>query len=157
MNQHVTEHRAAILPFKTQKTRNICDLVMLADIAAGTMRPLLMRRQQRVVVEPIGGVVTVEGDIKLVFALISAVMLEAAGLSSARAKLRLAFDIDDDDVVITIVGANHNNLRSNLIALDQELARLAAEAGAELDLIWDEQEGPTLLLRFHEGRALGAR
>jgi hypothetical protein len=130
-----------------------CDLPMLTDIVATAMLPVLDRRGQMVQLEPAGRPVIVSGDLRLVFALLSAVVLEAAGLSSARATLRIAFDIDEGDAVVTIVGANCNHLPRSLMRLDRELSELAHQGGAELELIWDEHEGPTLVLRFPQARA----
>jgi hypothetical protein len=125
-----------------------CDLPMLADIVIQTMRPVLMRRRQTVIVEPSGREVVVTGELRLVFALLSAVLLEGTGLSSADAHLRVAFDVDEGDAVVTVVGVNDNRIPKSLMKLDTELAALARECGAELDLLWDESEGPTLVLRF---------
>lgn len=93
------------------------------------------------------------GDPKLVFALLSAVVLEAAGLSSTHANLRVAFDLDDGDAVVTIVGCNNNHFPRSFIRLDRELVELARQAGAELELLWDAYEGPTLVLRFLNSKA----
>lgn len=130
-----------------------CDLPMLAGIVITAMAPVLERRDQHVVLEPAGRPVVVSGDLRLVFALLSAVILEGAGLSSARGQLRIAFDIDDDDAVVTLVGTNCNHLPKSFMRLDRQLAELASQGGAELDLIWDELEGPTLVLRFSQMRA----
>lgn len=130
-----------------------CDLPMLTDIVVTAMQPVLERRSQTVHLEPAGRPVIVAGDLRLVFALLSAVVLEAAGLSSARATLRVAFDLDDGDAVVTIVGSNSNHLPRSLMRLDRELSELARQGGAELELIWDELEGPTLVLRFPHARA----
>ncbi len=130
-----------------------CDLPMLADIVITAMVPVLERRDQHVVLEPAGRPVVVNGDLRLVFALLSAVILEGAGLSSARGQLRIAFDIDDGDAVVTLVGTNCHHLPKSLMRLDRQLAEMANQGGAELDLIWDEHEGPTLVLRFPQMRA----
>jgi hypothetical protein len=66
--------------------------------------------------------------------------------------LRVAFDQDEDDAVVTVVGMNDNRIPASLMRLDRELAELARECGAELDLLWDDAEGPTLVLRFTGGR-----
>ncbi len=47
---------------------------------------------------------------------------------------------------------NDSRIPSSMMRLDRELAELAGESGAELDLLWDEAEGPTLVLRFAGGR-----
>lgn len=130
-----------------------CDLPMLAGIVVTAMAPVLERRDQHVFVEPAGRPVGVVGDLRLVFALLSAVILEGAGLSSARGQLRIAFDVDDGDAVVTIVGTNNHHLPKSMMRLDHQLAELASQGGAELELIWDEQEGPTLVLRFPHMRA----
>jgi hypothetical protein len=130
-----------------------CDLPMLTEIVVTAMLPVLERRSQTVKLEASGRPAIVHGDVKLVFALLSAVVLEAAGLSSARANLRAAFDIDDGDAVVTIVGSNYNHFPRSFIRLDRELTELARQGGAELELIWDEYEGPTLVLRFLNSRA----
>jgi hypothetical protein len=130
-----------------------CDLPLLAGIVIDTMLPVLRRRRQQITVEQPDREVVVRGELRLVFALISAVLLEGAGLSSADAKLRVAFDEDDGDALITVVGMNENRIPASLMRLDRELADLAGEAGAELDLLWDEAEGPTLVLRFGRGSA----
>jgi hypothetical protein len=130
-----------------------CDLPLLTDIVVTAMLPVLERRNQTVKLESVGRPAIVNGELKLVFALLSAVILEAAGLSSARANLRVAFDVDDGDAVVTIVGCNSNHLPRSLIRLDRELSELARQGGAELELLWDEHEGPTLVLRFLNSRA----
>lgn len=130
-----------------------CDLPMLAGIVITAMTPVLERRDQHVVLEPAGRPVVVSGDLRLVFSLLSAVILEGAGLSSARGRLRIAFDIDDGDAVVTLVGTNCHHLPKSFMRLDRQLADLASQGGAELDLIWDEHEGPTLVLRFPQMRA----
>ncbi len=79
-------------------------------------------------------------------------LLEGAGLSSADARLRVAFDEDDGDAIVTVLGMNDSRIPSSMMRLDRELAELAGESGAELDLLWDEAEGPTLVLRFAGGR-----
>lgn len=132
--------------------RERCDLPMLAGIVIQTMRPVLMRRRQSITIEPALREVVVTGELRLVFALLSAVLLEGAGLSSADAQLRVAFDEDDGDAIVTVVGMNDNRIPTSLMRLDPELAALARESGAELDLLWDEQEGPTLVLRFAGAR-----
>ncbi len=129
-----------------------CDLPMLAGIVVDTMRPVLGRRRQSIVIEPPGREVVVRGELRLVFALLSAVLLEGAGLSSANARLRVAFDEDDGDAIVTVLGMNDSRIPSSMMRLDRELAELAGESGAELDLLWDEAEGPTLVLRFAGGR-----
>jgi hypothetical protein len=139
--------------FLVDRGTDRCDMPMLTDIVVTAMAPVLDRRSQSVTIEPPGRPVLVRGDLQLVFALLSAVVLEAAGLSSARASLRVAFDLDEGDVVITVVGANSHQLPRSLIRLDRELAGLARQGGAELDLIWDDQEGPTLVLRFPQACA----
>lgn len=130
-----------------------CDLPMLTDIVITAMAPVLDRRSQSISIETPGRPVLVRGDLQLVFALLSAVVLEAAGLSSARARLRVAFDMDEGDAVITIVGCNSHHLPRSLMRPDRELSELARQGGAELELIWDEHEGPTLVLRFPRSRA----
>ncbi len=139
--------------FLTEQPTERCDLPMLTDVVVTAMLPVLDRRSQVVLLEPASRPVIVKGDLRLVFALLSAVVLEAAGLSSARANLRIAYDLDDGDAVITIVGFNSNHLPSSLMRLDRELAELARQGGAELELLWDEHEGPTLVLRFPNSRA----
>jgi hypothetical protein len=129
-----------------------CDLPLLADIVINTMRPVLLRRRQIISIAPSGCEVVVTGELRVVFSLLSAVLLEGAGLSSADARLRIAFDIDDGDAVVTLVGTNQNRLPSSLMRIDGELAQLARESGTELDLLWDEAEGPTLVLRFLKSR-----
>lgn len=139
--------------FPAEQPSELCDLPMLTRIVVDAMRPILQRRDQSVKLEPVRQAIVVSGDIRLVFSLLSAVVLEGAGLSSARTDLRVSFDIDDGDTVVTIVGANSNHLPRSMIALDRELANLAREGGAELELIWDQYEGPTLVLRFVDGEA----
>ncbi len=139
--------------FLSETPTERCDLPLLTDIVVTSMLPVLERRSQTVKLEPTGRPVVVHGDLRLVFALLSAVVLEAAGLSSARAGLRVAFDLDEGDAVVTIVGSNSNCLPRSLIRLDRELSELARQGGAELELIWDEHEGPTLVLRFLKARA----
>ncbi len=152
MNQ-VAVHPAFVRRLNAGYMTERCDLPMLAGIAVAAMAPLLERRQQGVAIESAGRPVIVRGDLGLVFSLVSAVVAEAAGLSSARARLRLAFDFDDGDIVLTIVGANSNNLPADLMQIDGQLAGLAREGGAELDMIWDAQEGPTFVLRFPNAQA----
>jgi hypothetical protein len=130
-----------------------CDLPILTDIVVNAMLPILDRRNQTIDREPANRSVVVNGDPQLVFALLSAVVLEAAGLSSARANLRVAFDVDDGDAVVTIVGSNFNHFPRSFIRLDRQLVELARQGGAELELIWDEYEGPTLVLRFLNSQA----
>jgi hypothetical protein len=130
-----------------------CDLPMLTEIVVTAMAPVLERRSQSVSIQPACRPILVRGDLQLVFALLSAVVIEAAGLSSARASLRVAFDMHEGDAVIHIVGANSHQLPRSLMRLDRELATLARQGGAELELIWDDQEGPTLVLRFREACA----
>jgi hypothetical protein len=126
---------------------------MLADIVATSLKPVLQRRGQTVViVDHADRHLVVQGDLRLVFALLSAIMLEAAGLSSARARLRIALDFDEGDAIVTIIGSNSHHLPRAMMGLDRELADLAAQSGAELELMWDEHEGPTLVLRFPQTR-----
>lgn len=139
--------------FLSETPTERCDLPMLTDIVVTAMQPVLERRSQTVKLEPAGRNTVVHGDLRLVFALLSAVVLEAAGLSSARANLRVAFDEDDGDAVVTIVGCNSNHFPRSFIRLDRELSALARQGGAELELLWDEYEGPTLVLRFLNSRA----
>ncbi len=132
-----------------------CDLAMLSGVVLTAMRPLLDRRGQSVSIEQPSRTVAVRGDLGLVSSLLSAVIFEAAGLSSANAGLRIAFDVDEGDAVVTIVGSNHHRFTLGEAALDAEMADLVQQAGAELDLLWDEEEGPTLVLRFPAMQALG--
>lgn len=149
MNQVVRLPRSG---FSRASLRDIvatsCDLPMLTGVVLSTMTPLLNRRGQTAVVERPAQPVIVRADVKLVASLLSVVLLETAGLSSAHATLRLAFDIDEGDAIVTAMGENIHHLALARTRIDPELADLAAEAGAELDLIWDENEGPTLVLRL---------
>lgn len=153
MNQVALTQSAFARRFRTEPAAERCDLPMLTDIVVTAMLPVLKCRNQTVKIQPLGRAAFVHGDLRLVFALLSAVVLKAAGLSSVRAALRVAFDLDDGDAIVTIVGSNSNHLPRSLIRLDPELSGLAREGGAELELIWDEYEGPTLVLRFLNARA----
>lgn len=129
-----------------------CDLPMLSRVVLGTMAPLLERRGQSAEIERPAQEITVRGDLRLVSALLSAIFIEAAGLSSAGARLKVAFDLDEEDAVVTVVGWNSHRLALQDERVDASLADLAAEAGAEIDLIWEQEEGPTLVLRFPQRR-----
>lgn len=139
--------------FSNETPSERCDLTLLADFVLTSMSPVLDRRNQSVKFHPTKNAVVVRGDVKIVFALVSAVILEAAGLSSARANLRVAFDIDDGDAVVTIVGSNCNHFPRSYIRLDQQLADQARQGGAEVELIWNENGSPTLILRFPNAEA----
>lgn len=131
---------------KSQSER--CNLPMLTEIILSSMTPIFERRKQHIAVKPSEKPVVVQGDLYLVFSLLSAVVLETAGLSSAHAVMRVSFDTDDDAAVVTIAGANYHQIAPGYIQLDQQLSDLAAEGGADLKMIWNEHEGPTLVLRF---------
>ncbi len=143
--------------FHTETPVERCDVPTLTGVVITAMLPVLDRRNQTITLDNAGRQAIVQGDPRLVFALLSAVVLEAAGLSSARANLRVAFDIDDGDMVVTIIGSNSNHLPRSLIRLDRELSELARKGGAELELIWDEHEGPTVVLRFLKAKASATR
>lgn len=132
-----------------------CDLQMLSGVVLSTMAPLFSRRGQTIDIEQPVQPVVVKGDLRLVSSLLSAIFFEAAGLSSAHARLRVAFDNDEGDAVVTVVGSNIHRFSLGPGALDRQMADLAEEAGAELDLLWDQEEGPTLVLRFPCCLALG--
>ena len=134
-------------------TTSRCYLPTLADLAITAMGRVLERRGQQVIVQPTDSAVWVTGDERAIFALMSAVLVEAAGLSSARASLRLGFEVDDGDTVMTVIGTNIHQFPSNTMRVDPELVELAALVGAEIDLIWDQHEGPTLVLRFPDREA----
>ena len=142
--------RALNVSFMNNATH--CDLVMLSRVVLGTMAPLLERRGQSAEIERPAQEMTVRGDLRLVSALLSAIFIEAAGLSSAGARLKVAFDLDEDDAVVTVVGWNSHRLALQDERVDASLADLAAEAGAEIDLIWEQEEGPTFVLRFPQRR-----
>jgi hypothetical protein len=125
-----------------------CNLPMLTEIILSSMTPIFERRKQHVALKPSEKPVVVQGDLYLVFSLLSAVVLETAGLSSAHAVMRVSFDSDEDAAVVTIAGANYHQIAPGYIQLDQQLSDLAAEGGADLKMIWNEHEGPTLVLRF---------
>lgn len=129
-----------------------CDLQMLSRVVLGTMAPLLERRGQSVTIERPLQDVAVRGDLRVVSALLSAIFIEAAGLSSAGARLKVAFDLDEGDAVVTVVGWNTHRLALQDERVDPHLADLAGESGAEIDLIWEQEEGPTFVLRFPKGR-----
>ncbi len=131
---------------KSQNDR--CNLPMLTEIILSSMTPILGRRKQDVVLQPSEKPVVIEGDLYLVFSLLSAVVLETAGLSSANAVMRVSFDTDDEAAMVTIAGANYHQIAPGYIQLDQQLSDLATEGGANLTMIWNEHEGPTLVLRF---------
>ena len=139
--------------FLSETPTERCDLPMLTDVVVSAMLPVLDRRGQTITLESSDRPVVVKGDFQLVFALLSAIVFEAAGLSNATAHLRVEFDIDENDVVVTIVGENKHGIAASLIGLDRELAELARQNSAEIELLWDEEEGPTLVLRFPDGRA----
>ena len=139
--------------FHAETPAERCDVPTLTGVVITAMLPVLERRSQTIVFETAGKQAVVHGDPRLVFALLSAIVLEAAGLSSARANLRVAFDADDGDTIVTIIGSNSNHLPRSLIRLDRELSDLARKGGAELELIWDEHEGPTVVLRFLNSKA----
>lgn len=148
MNQFVRTPRLGNARVAFNRASIVCDLPMLTAVVLSTMKPLLSRRGQHATIETPQRPVVVRGDIKLVASLLSVVLLEAAGLSSANATLRVAFDVDEGDGIVTVVGENIHRLSLAGGELDGELASLAAEAGAELELLWDPSEGPTLLLRL---------
>ena len=125
-----------------------CNLPMLTEIILSSMTPILGRRKQDVVLHPTDKPVVIEGDLYLVFSLLSAVVLETAGLSSANAVMRVSFEADDEAAMVTIAGANYHQIAPGYMQLDQQLSDLAEEGGANLTMIWNEHEGPTLVLRF---------
>ena len=148
MNQIAFLQSAFSRRFSSDAVSERYDLTMLTDVVLTSIDPLLERRGQNLVFDAADNPIVVTGDPRMIFALLSAVVLEAAGLSSARADLRIVIDMDESDAVLTVIGANTNHLPGSLIGLDRELLQLAHLSGAELELIWGEHEGPTLVLRF---------
>jgi hypothetical protein len=148
MNQTVFSHISSPPARVGRSLNERCNLPMLTEIILSSMTPILGRRKQDVVLQPTDKPVVIEGDLYLVFSLLSAVVLETAGLSSANAVMRVSFDADEEAAMVTIAGANYHQIAPGYIQLDQQLSDLAAEGGANLTMIWNEHEGPTLVLRF---------
>lgn len=148
MNQAVFPLNTSTATHLARSQRERCNLPVLTEIILSSMTPILDRRKQHVAVKPIETPVVVQGDLYLVFSLLSAVVMETAGLSSAHTVLRVSFENDEKNAVVTIAGANYHQIAPGYMKLDQQLADLAAEGGAEINMIWNEHEGPTLVLRF---------
>jgi hypothetical protein len=157
MNRHVLHHRfqqrtpgLAVIggSIDSFEAPGLTDLARIVALVGSGLQPLFHRRQQTLLVGPATAPVLTRLDQRLTVALVSAIMVEAAGLSFARSTLRCDLDNDDGDAVLTLCGANDSHIPPDWMRLDPEISCIAAEAGAEVEMLWDADEGPTLVLRL---------
>jgi hypothetical protein len=157
MNRHVLHHRfqqrgpglAIVGTHATSfEAPGLTDLARIVALVGSGLQPLFRRRQQTLLVAPATVPVMTRLDQRLAVALVSAIMVEAAGLSLARTTLRCDLDHDDGDAIVTLCGANDSHIPPDWMRLDPEISCIAAEAGAEVEMLWDADEGPTLVLRL---------
>jgi hypothetical protein len=124
---------------------------MLTDSLAA-LAPYLALHDQTAHLDTIEAEITAKGDEALAAAAFRAVVEEVADLSMPRAKISIAVDADEGDVVITVLGRYPTLAPWRSLEVPAEVTERATVAGASVDAFWEANDGPTMVLRFPLGR-----
>jgi len=139
---------ATVEPESARRCR--VDVAALLDVAIAEAAPLLGVLAQRATLMPQDGRITTTADPVILESLLCLAVAEVSELSMPRAELRLAVDADEGDVIVSILGRYPTRIPWRSVSVTPELARLAEAARASLEVMWDPDEGPTLVLRLPE-------
>jgi hypothetical protein len=92
------------------------------------------------------------GDEALAAAAFRAVAKEVADLSMPRARLSVAVDADEGDVVITVLGRYPTLAPWRSLEVTPDVLERVTAAGASVEAFWEANDGPTMVMRFPLGR-----
>jgi hypothetical protein len=124
---------------------------MLAE-SVDALAPYLSLHGQTAVLDPVDEPLSVKGDEALAAAAFRSVVEEVADLSMPGAKLSIAIDADEGDVVITVLGRYPTLAPWRSLDLAPEVSERVAAAGGTVEAFWEANDGPTVVLRLPAAR-----
>ncbi len=124
------------------------DLMSLVGIAAARLTLSIDRRDQRLRIDPIGGLLSVSSALPDLVELIAGAIREATALSLSGETIRVAATEDDGDAVLTVIGVNRLPIPAAWMRIDPRLETAARAIGADIELFWEPGEGPTVVVRL---------
>jgi hypothetical protein len=125
-------------------------LITLVNEAVAGLTARLHRRSQTISIDDTLADAVACHDTDKLTSLFCAVLNEMIGLSAPHSNLKVTFDHDEGEAVVVLLGKNRMGLRPCWLLLGEEISQLAREAGGSASILWDEDEGPTIIVRLPE-------
>jgi hypothetical protein len=135
-----------------ERKRAAFDVADMLGESLGALTPYLALHGQSAHLDAIEAPLSAKGDEALAAAAFRSVVEEVADLSMPKAKLSVAVDADEGDVVITVLGRYPTLAPWRNLDLAPEVTERVAVAGGSVDAFWEANDGPTMVLRLPIGR-----
>ncbi len=129
-------------------------LIALVNDAVASLKARLHRRCQTVSIDDTLADVVACHDTEKLTSLLCVVLNEMVGLSAPNSNLRVTFDHDEGEAVVVLLGKNRSGLRPCWLLLGEEISQLARQAGGSALILWDDDEGPTIIVRLPEAEVI---
>lgn len=135
-----------------ERRRATFDVEGMLRESVRALAPYLALHDQTAHIDHFEAPISAKGDEALAAAAFRVVIEEVADLSMPRARLSVAVDADEGDVVVTVLGRYPTLAPWRSLDVSSDVLERVTAAGASVEAFWEANDGPTMVMRFPLGR-----